>query len=64
MAWEGLFLLPASWLISPSKDPAYDVNYNFGQVSIDKPKIGYQGNVHPPSEQEESISERGTLVTK
>jgi 2-methylaconitate cis-trans-isomerase PrpF len=31
-------------IISPSKDPAYDVNYNFGQVSIDKPKIGYQGN--------------------
>ena len=31
-------------IISPSKDPDYDVNYNFGQVSIDKPKIGYQGN--------------------
>ncbi|MFH0845675.1 MAG: PrpF domain-containing protein [Pseudomonadota bacterium] len=31
-------------IISPSKDPAYDVNYHFGQVSIDKPKIGYQGN--------------------
>jgi 2-methylaconitate cis-trans-isomerase PrpF len=31
-------------IISPSKDPHYDVNYNFGQVSIDKPKIGYQGN--------------------
>ena len=31
-------------IISPSKDPAYDVNYTFGQVSIDKPKIGYQGN--------------------
>ena len=31
-------------VISPSKDPDYDVNYNFGQVSIDKPKIGYQGN--------------------
>jgi len=31
-------------IISPSRDPNYDVNYNFGQVSIDKPKIGYQGN--------------------
>jgi 2-methylaconitate cis-trans-isomerase PrpF len=31
-------------VISPSKDPNYDVNYHFGQVSIDKPKIGYQGN--------------------
>jgi 2-methylaconitate cis-trans-isomerase PrpF len=31
-------------IISPSKDPSYDVNYCFGQVSIDKPKIGYQGN--------------------
>lgn len=31
-------------IISPSKDPNYDVNYHFGQVSIDKPKIGYQGN--------------------
>jgi len=31
-------------IISPSKDPDYDVNYNFGQVSIDKPRIGYQGN--------------------
>jgi 2-methylaconitate cis-trans-isomerase PrpF len=31
-------------IISPSKDPDYDVNYHFGQVSIDKPKIGYQGN--------------------
>jgi 2-methylaconitate cis-trans-isomerase PrpF len=31
-------------IISSSKDPGYDVNYNFGQVSIDKPKIGYQGN--------------------
>jgi len=31
-------------VISPSKSPDYDVNYNFGQVSIDKPKIGYRGN--------------------
>ena len=31
-------------IMSPSKDPDYDVNYNFGQVSIDKPRIGYQGN--------------------
>ncbi|MCK4790403.1 MAG: 3-methylitaconate isomerase, partial [Desulfobacteraceae bacterium] len=31
-------------IISPSKDPDYDVNYHFGQVGIDKPKIGYQGN--------------------
>ncbi|MFB0505194.1 MAG: 2-methylaconitate cis-trans isomerase PrpF family protein [Thermodesulfobacteriota bacterium] len=31
-------------IISPSKDPNYDVNYYFGQVAIDKPKIGYQGN--------------------
>lgn len=31
-------------IISPSRDPNCDVNYNFGQVSIDRPKIGYQGN--------------------
>ena len=31
-------------IISPSKDPDYHVNYHFGQVSVDKPKIGYQGN--------------------
>lgn len=31
-------------IISPSKDPDYDVNYNFGQVAIDKPLIDYQGN--------------------
>ena len=31
-------------IISPSEDPAYDVVYYFGQVSIDKPLIGYQGN--------------------
>jgi len=31
-------------IISPSDDPAYDVNYNFGQVAIDKPVVDYQGN--------------------
>jgi 2-methylaconitate cis-trans-isomerase PrpF len=31
-------------IISPSSDPDYDVNYNFGQVTIDKPLIDYQGN--------------------
>ena len=31
-------------IISPSKDPDYDVNYNFGQVAVDKPMIDYQGN--------------------
>jgi hypothetical protein len=31
-------------IISASSDPDYDVNYNFGQVSIDKPMIDYQGN--------------------
>jgi hypothetical protein len=31
-------------VISASRDMKYDVNYHFGQVSIDKPKIGYQGN--------------------
>ncbi|NIS60137.1 MAG: 3-methylitaconate isomerase [Proteobacteria bacterium] len=31
-------------IISSSRDPNYDVNYHFGQVSVDKPKIGYQGN--------------------
>lgn len=31
-------------IISPSKSPDYDVNYEFGQVSIDKPTIGYGGN--------------------
>jgi 2-methylaconitate cis-trans-isomerase PrpF len=31
-------------IISPSKDPQYDVHYNFGQVSIDKPMIDYRGN--------------------
>ena len=31
-------------IISASGDPGYDVNYNFGQVSIDKPMIDYAGN--------------------
>ena len=31
-------------IISPSADPDFDVNYNFGQVAIDKPMIDYQGN--------------------
>ena len=31
-------------IIGVSRDPNYDVNYHFGQVSIDKPKIGYTGN--------------------
>ncbi len=31
-------------IISPSKDPDFDVNYTFGQVAIDKPMIDYQGN--------------------
>jgi 2-methylaconitate cis-trans-isomerase PrpF len=31
-------------IISPSNDPDYDVEYNFGQVAIDKPLIDYQGN--------------------
>ena len=31
-------------IISPSEDPQYDVNYLFGQVSIDKPLIDYKGN--------------------
>jgi 2-methylaconitate cis-trans-isomerase PrpF len=31
-------------IISRSKDPNYDVDYNFGQVAIDKPLIDYQGN--------------------
>ena len=40
----GVSLTSKLAIISPSNDPAYDVKYNFGQVSIDKPKIGYQGN--------------------
>ena len=31
-------------IISCSKNPEYDVNYNFGQVSIDRALIDYQGN--------------------
>jgi len=31
-------------ILSSSKNPAYSVNYQFGQVSIDKLKIEYQGN--------------------
>jgi hypothetical protein len=31
-------------IISPSVDPSYDVEYCFGQVSIDRPVIEYHGN--------------------
>lgn len=31
-------------IISPSEDPAYDVEYHFGQVSIDRPIVEYNGN--------------------
>ena len=31
-------------IISPSDDPAYDVEYNFGQVAIDRPIIDFKGN--------------------
>ncbi len=31
-------------IISPSADPAYDVVYNFGQVSIDRPIVDFKGN--------------------
>ena len=31
-------------IISRSKDPEYDVVYNFGQVSIDRPIVDYKGN--------------------
>ncbi|MGD9093423.1 MAG: PrpF domain-containing protein [Anaerolineales bacterium] len=31
-------------IISPSRNPEYDVDYYFGQVSIDKPQITYKGN--------------------
>lgn len=31
-------------IISPSGDPSYDVEYCFGQVSIDRPVIEYNGN--------------------
>lgn len=31
-------------IISPSANPDYDVNYNFGQVAVDRPLIDYRGN--------------------
>jgi 2-methylaconitate cis-trans-isomerase PrpF len=31
-------------IISPSNNPEYDVEYNFGQVSIDRPIIDFKGN--------------------
>jgi 2-methylaconitate cis-trans-isomerase PrpF len=31
-------------IISRSSDPEYDVDYNFGQVSIDRPIVDYKGN--------------------
>jgi len=31
-------------IVSPAQDPEFDVNYYFGQVSIDKPMIDFQGN--------------------
>ena len=31
-------------IISSSADPGYDVVYNFGQVSIDRPQVDYKGN--------------------
>ncbi len=31
-------------VISPSKEPGIDINYLFGQVSIDRPDIDYKGN--------------------
>lgn len=31
-------------IISPSRNPEYDVRYCFGQVSIDKPFVSYKGN--------------------
>jgi 2-methylaconitate cis-trans-isomerase PrpF len=31
-------------IIKPSADPGYDVDYYFGQVSIDQPKIEFKGN--------------------
>ncbi|MCU0559750.1 MAG: hypothetical protein MUD16_06090 [Desulfobacterales bacterium] len=31
-------------IIRPSQDPAYDVEYHFGQVSIDRPIVEYNGN--------------------
>ncbi len=31
-------------IISKSKNSAYDVNYNFAQVAVDKPRVTYRGN--------------------
>jgi 2-methylaconitate cis-trans-isomerase PrpF len=31
-------------IISPSNKPEYDVEYNFGQVSIDRPIVDFKGN--------------------
>ena len=31
-------------IISPSESPDYDVVYNFGQVSIDRPIVDWKGN--------------------
>jgi len=31
-------------IIGPSPNPEYDVVYNFGQVSIDRPQVDYKGN--------------------
>jgi 2-methylaconitate cis-trans-isomerase PrpF len=31
-------------IISPSESPDYDVTYNFGQVSIDRPLVDFKGN--------------------
>lgn len=31
-------------IISPSASPDYDVSYNFGQVSIDRPLVDFKGN--------------------
>ena len=31
-------------IVAPSADPAYDVEYHFGQVSIDRPIVEYNGN--------------------
>ena len=31
-------------IISPSDNPQYDVVYNFGQVSIDRPIVDFKGN--------------------
>jgi 2-methylaconitate cis-trans-isomerase PrpF len=31
-------------IISPSENPEYDVEYNFGQVSLDRPIVDFKGN--------------------